>query len=125
MGIFDAKFLTQFLIQFIQKLQLLYKLFKFFQDNGGSEIVAYIVEKMDTSRGTWQEVGQFPDCEAKVTKLTPNKNYLFRVKAVNLLGESKPLESDHEITAKNQFDIPDRPEAPEVTDWDENRIDIA
>jgi hypothetical protein len=79
---------------------------------------------MDTSRGTWQEVGQFPDCEAKVTKLTPNKNYMFRVKAVNLLGESKPLETDHEITAKNQFDVPDAPNAPEVVDWDENRIDI-
>ncbi|KAI6175533.1 hypothetical protein M3Y97_00699600 [Aphelenchoides bicaudatus] len=95
------------------------------KDNGGSDISHYIVEKMDTSRGTWQEVGQFPDCEAKVTKLTPNKNYLFRVKAVNLLGESKPLESDHEITARNQFDVPDAPQAPEVTDWDENRIDIA
>uniref|UniRef100_A0A1I7S352 non-specific serine/threonine protein kinase n=1 Tax=Bursaphelenchus xylophilus TaxID=6326 RepID=A0A1I7S352_BURXY len=94
-------------------------------DNGGSEIVAYVVEKLDTSRGTWQEVGQFPDCEAKVTKLTPNRNYLFRVKAVNLLGESKPLESTDEITAKNQFDIPDPPSAPEIVDWDEGRIDLA
>lgn len=63
----------------------------------------YIVEKLDTSRGTWQEVGHFPDCNAKITKLTPNKQYLFRVKAVNLLGESKPLETKNEITAKNMF----------------------
>lgn len=50
---------------------------------------------------------------------------MFRVKAVNLLGESKPLETDHEITARNQFDVPDAPEAPVVTDWDDSRIDIA
>lgn len=51
-------------------------------DNGGSEILHYIVEKMDISRGTWQEVGQYGDTTAKLTKLTPNKQYLFRVKAV-------------------------------------------
>lgn len=72
-------------------------------DDGGSPITHYVVEKMDASRGTWQEVGTSPDCQMKVTKLTPNKQYMFRVKAVNMLGESKPLETDKEITAKNMF----------------------
>lgn len=72
-------------------------------DDGGSAITHYVVEKMDTSRGTWQEAGTATDCQAKVTRLTPGKNYLFRVKAVNMIGESKPLESDKEITAKNMF----------------------
>lgn len=76
---------------------------------------------MDASRGTWQEVGQFADCQAKLNKLTPNKKYLFRVKAVNLQGESKPLESDKEITMKNMFDVPDAPQPPEIVDWDESR----
>jgi len=58
---------------------------------------------MDTSRGTWQEVGTFGnDCHAKILKLTPNKEYKFRVKAVNVQGESKPLDSV-EIVAKNEF----------------------
>ncbi|CAJ0936046.1 unnamed protein product, partial [Mesorhabditis belari] len=94
------------------------------EDDGGSDILHYVVEKMDTTRGTWQEVGQFPDCEAKVTKLQPGKEYLFRVKAVNLQGESKPLEADEPIIARNRFDVPDAPEKPEVTDWDKDRIDI-
>ncbi|PAV56317.1 hypothetical protein WR25_15732 isoform E [Diploscapter pachys] len=93
-------------------------------DNGGSEIMHYVVEKMDTSRGTWQEVGKFPDCSAKVLKLTPNKEYQFRVKAVNMQGESKPLESEESIVAKNQFEVPDPVDKPEVTDWDRDRIDI-
>ncbi|CAJ0587388.1 unnamed protein product, partial [Mesorhabditis spiculigera] len=93
-------------------------------DDGGSEILHYVVEKMDTTRGTWQEVGQFPDCEAKVTKLHPGKEYLFRVKAVNLQGESKPLEAEEPIIAKNRFEVPDAPDKPQVTDWDKDRIDI-
>ncbi|EGT49285.1 hypothetical protein CAEBREN_29721 [Caenorhabditis brenneri] len=93
-------------------------------DNGGTDILHYIVEKMDTSRGTWQEVGTFPDCNAKVTKLVPGKEYSFRVKAVNLQGESKPLEAEEPIIAKNQFEVPDPVDKPEVTDWDKDRIDI-
>lgn len=60
-----------------------------------------------------------------MTKLTPNKEYKFRVKAVNMQGESKPLAEEKSIIAKNQFDAPDAPDKPEVTDWDANRIDIA
>ncbi|ULT95623.1 hypothetical protein L3Y34_004374 [Caenorhabditis briggsae] len=93
-------------------------------DNGGTDILHYIVEKMDTTRGTWQEVGTFPDCTAKVNKLVPGKEYSFRVKAVNLQGESKPLEAEEPIIAKNQFDVPDPVDKPEVTDWDKDRIDI-
>uniref|UniRef100_A0A0K0CTJ0 non-specific serine/threonine protein kinase n=1 Tax=Angiostrongylus cantonensis TaxID=6313 RepID=A0A0K0CTJ0_ANGCA len=93
-------------------------------DNGGTEILHYRVEKMDTSRGTWQEVGQFPECTAKVNKLINGKEYHFRVMAVNLQGESKPLETTEPIIAKNEFDVPDAVEKPIVVDWDKDRIDI-
>ncbi|VDO68159.1 unnamed protein product [Heligmosomoides polygyrus] len=93
-------------------------------DNGGSEILHYRVEKMDTSRGTWQEVGEYPECTAKVNKLINGKEYQFRVMAVNLQGESKPLETTEPIIAKNEFDVPDPVSKPEVVDWDKDRIDI-
>lgn len=35
--------------------------------------------------------------------LTPGKEYLFRVAAVNAEGESKPLEAEQTIVAKNPF----------------------
>lgn len=35
--------------------------------------------------------------------MTPGKEYLFRVSAVNAEGESKPLEAEHAILAKNPF----------------------
>lgn len=92
-------------------------------DDGGSDIINYIIEKMDTTRGTWQEVGRSPTCEAKVNKLVNGKEYKFRIKAVNLQGESKPLESDAMI-ARNQFDVSKPPSKPEISDWDADRIDI-
>uniref|UniRef100_A0A0N5D1Z0 non-specific serine/threonine protein kinase n=1 Tax=Thelazia callipaeda TaxID=103827 RepID=A0A0N5D1Z0_THECL len=92
-------------------------------DDGGSDIMHYVVEKMDTNRGTWQEVGHFPDCSAKVTKLINGKEYKFCIKAVNMQGESKPLETQ-DIIAKNQFDVPHQVSKPEITDWDKDRIDI-
>uniref|UniRef100_A0A915Q578 non-specific serine/threonine protein kinase n=1 Tax=Setaria digitata TaxID=48799 RepID=A0A915Q578_9BILA len=92
-------------------------------DDGGSDITHYVVEKMDTIRGTWQEVGHFPDCTAKVTKLIDGKEYKFRIKAVNMQGESKPLETE-EMIARNQFDVPQPTSKPEITDWDKDRIDI-
>uniref|UniRef100_A0A1I7XRB2 non-specific serine/threonine protein kinase n=1 Tax=Heterorhabditis bacteriophora TaxID=37862 RepID=A0A1I7XRB2_HETBA len=94
------------------------------EDNGGSDILHYVVEKMDTSRGTWQEVGEFPDCTAKVGKLVPGKEYQFRVKAVNLQGESKSLTGEEAIVAKNEIDVPDPVDKPQVVDWDKDRIDI-
>ncbi|KAL3982100.1 Fibronectin type III domain family protein [Acanthocheilonema viteae] len=93
-------------------------------DDGGSDIMHYVVEKMVTTRGSWQEVGHFPNCTAKVTKLIDGKEYKFRIKAVNMQGESKPLETQ-EMIAKNQFDVPQPTSKPEVTDWDKDRIDIA
>ncbi|KAK6110371.1 Fibronectin type III domain family protein [Brugia pahangi] len=92
-------------------------------DDGGSEITHYVVEKMDMTRGTWQEVGHFPDCTAKVTKLIDGKEYKFCIKAVNMQGQSNSLETQ-EIIARNQFDVPQSASKPEITDWDKDRIDV-
>lgn len=43
---------------------------------------------MDTSRGTWIDAGIANTCTAEVTKLVHKKEYLFRVRAVNNIGES-------------------------------------
>lgn len=94
------------------------------EDDGGSEIVKYIVEKMDTSRGTWVDAGETPDCKIKVNKLAPNKEYAFRVKAVNAQGESIPLEIVKPIIAKNPFNPPDPPGEPQIADFGPNHVDL-
>lgn len=72
-------------------------------DNGGTPILHYIVEKMDMSRGTWTDAGMSMVCSHEVARLVHRKEYYFRVKAVNSVGESEPLETARSIIAKNEF----------------------
>lgn len=72
-------------------------------DDGGSPILHYVVEKMDLSRGTWSDAGMSMVLSHDVARLTHRKEYLFRVKAVNNIGESDPLETKKSIVAKNEF----------------------
>lgn len=72
-------------------------------DDGGSPILHYIVEKMDVSRGTWSDAGMATITSHDITRLIHRKEYYFRVKAVNAVGESEPLETPRSIIAKNEF----------------------
>ena len=74
------------------------------KDDGGLPIEHYIVEKMDTKKGTWTEVGKVTgDTQCGVPGLEPGKSYKFRVKAVNKEGESEPLVTDKETLAKDPY----------------------
>lgn len=72
-------------------------------DDGGSPILHYIIEKMDMSRGTWADAGMSIMLNHEITRLIHKKEYYFRVKAVNVIGESEPLETKKSIIAKNEF----------------------
>lgn len=72
-------------------------------DNGGTPILHYIIEKMDVSRGTWTDAGMTMVTSHEVARLVHRKEYYFRVKAVNSVGESEPLETAKSIIAKNEF----------------------
>lgn len=93
-------------------------------DDGGDTITHYIVEKMDTARGTWAPCGDCATEHLKVGRLQTGKEYKFRVKAVNALGESIPLDAEHSIVAKNPFDVPDAPGQPSIVDVDSDRVQL-
>lgn len=120
------------------------------KDDGGSPILHYVVEKMDLSRGTWSDAGMSNTLNHDVTRLTHKKEYLFRVKAVNAIGESEPLEISRSVVIKNEFggtnkmdflmifsicahrltnvnfflDEPSQPGKPLVLDWDQNHVEL-
>lgn len=77
------------------------------EDDGGSPIKEYEIEKMDTATGKWVRVGRVPgdsdDTEFNVTGLNPGSEYKFRVTAVNNEGDSEPLTSERGVIAKNPF----------------------
>lgn len=90
------------------------------EDNGGTDIVGYVLEKMDMDTGRWIPAGDVGANEDSFTfkGLTPNKKYKFRVKAKNKEGESEPLETDDSIVAKNPYEEPGKPGKPEIIDYD-------
>lgn len=93
-------------------------------DDGGSPILHYVIEKMDLSRGTWTDAGMSTSLSQDVTRLIHMKEYLFRVKAVNAIGESDPLEIEKSIIAKNEYDVSDAPSRPAVNDWSNDHVDL-
>lgn len=96
------------------------------KDDGGLPLTAYVVEKMDISTGRWVPAGRVDPSktEHEVTGLEPNHKYQFRVKAANEEGESAPLETDHDVLAKNPYDPPAPPGLPEINDWDEHSVKL-
>nr|XP_046249157.1 titin-like [Scatophagus argus] len=84
-------------------------------ENGGAEIMHYIVEKCETSRVAWILVyGDMMTTTCKITKLLKGNEYLFRIRAVNKYGEGEPLESEP-IKAMDPFTVPSPPMDVEVT----------
>lgn len=73
------------------------------KNDGGSPIVGYIVEKKHPSSFLWNRMEQVSAntlqycCE----KLFEKTEYLFRVIAVNNVGESVPLEAEGATLAKS------------------------
>ena len=68
------------------------------QEDGGSNITNYIIEKCDVSQGDWLTASiACTKCSFRVVKLTPGKEYAFRVRAENRLGISQPIYSEKTI----------------------------
>ncbi|CAF4156749.1 unnamed protein product, partial [Rotaria sordida] len=62
------------------------------EEDGGSYITHYVVEKLDPDTGKWVKAAtsRFPRCT--VENLLPNKQYQFRVLAENIFGAGEPSE---------------------------------
>uniref|UniRef100_A0A670HZ18 Titin n=1 Tax=Podarcis muralis TaxID=64176 RepID=A0A670HZ18_PODMU len=83
--------------------------------DGGSDILHYVIERRETSRLVWTLVdGNVQTLSYKVTKLLEGNEYIFRIMAVNKYGVGEPLESEP-VMAKNPFVVPLPPKAPEVS----------
>ena len=81
-----------------------------FQDDGGSPVNNYIVEKKDKKSGKWTPVSKFVrGTQYEVNDLDEGEEYEFRVSAVNDQGVSEPLVCDKPIIAKHPFGM--------FTDW--------
>ncbi len=76
------------------------------QDDGGSKVTGYVVERRDTGKGpdAWVPVTQnCKDTTFTVPSLLDGHQYEFRVMAMNENGISEPLRSSAPVTAQLPF----------------------
>ncbi|KAF6776198.1 hypothetical protein AHF37_04474, partial [Paragonimus kellicotti] len=96
------------------------------ENDGGSPITGYIVEKCDAATGVWERVPTSPSgTSCPVRGLVEGKRYRFRVSAVNALGPSEPTEAVGAYTAKNPFDSPDSPDNLAIDNFDKHSVDLS
>lgn len=96
------------------------------EDDGGSPILYYIVEKVQGTAENWMPCGRatVPQTEVQVKGLTQDKDYRLRVIAVNAMGESEPLVCVDSFVTENPFQCPGAPGRPELKDWDSDHFDM-
>ena len=62
------------------------------EDNGGSYITNYIIERLDPDSGKWIRTATSRFTHCTIENLIPNKSYQFRILAENIFGVSEPSE---------------------------------
>lgn len=75
------------------------------EDDGGSPITGYIVERRQPSEIKWTRVEKVNEHTTTLCckYLTEKTAYLFRVIAVNKIGQSEPLETKDTTLARSPF----------------------
>ncbi|XP_044892261.1 myosin light chain kinase, smooth muscle isoform X4 [Felis catus] len=90
--------------------------------DGGSAVQSYGVEIWDSVDKTWKELATCRSTSFNVQDLLPDREYKFRVRAVNVYGTSEPSQ-ESELTA-----VGEKPEEPkdevEVSDDDEKEPEV-
>jgi len=77
--------------------------------DGGSPIKRYVVEKADVKRNVFSDAGDTTadTKQFKVTKLLEGNDYMLRVSAENEIGQGKPASLAEPVTAKLPFGMID------------------
>jgi len=96
------------------------------EDDGGSPITHYILEKAQGGGENWMQCGRVaaPQTECKVTGLNEGKEYRLQVRAVNSEGESEGLVCVDSFITENPFTVPGAPGRPELKDYDSDHFDM-
>jgi len=90
------------------------------ENDGGEPITGYMVERRDVTKTAYVQQGKTDakTLNLKASKLIEGTQYMFRVFAINSIGQSEPAELKEPVTAKVPFDPPGPPvklRAEEVT----------
>ena len=75
------------------------------QDDGGTPVTSYIVERKDVTRSSWIRVNEVSrdTLTCRAPKLVEGNEYIFRVSAVNDIDQGPATETTEALTAKCPF----------------------
>lgn len=76
------------------------------EDDGGSFVTNYIVEKLDPDTGKWMKACTSRFAHCNVENLLPNKQYQFRILAENIFGAGPPSEPTKTVQTLGNEDQP-------------------
>uniref|UniRef100_A0A8C6NPC5 Uncharacterized protein n=1 Tax=Nothobranchius furzeri TaxID=105023 RepID=A0A8C6NPC5_NOTFU len=74
-------------------------------NDGGSDIIGYIVEKCPTTADRWIRAGQTTDCNITIINIFGKTKYQFRVIAENQFGQSPPSVPTEPLTTKEDKSV--------------------
>ncbi|XP_072043167.1 myomesin-3-like [Amphiura filiformis] len=81
--------------------------------DSSSRVTSYFIEECDISQGEyWFQVGKGCETSCAIENLIPDKQYKFRIRAVNVAGKGEPSSPSDVITAKEPYDLPGVPSTP-------------
>ncbi|XP_071479592.1 twitchin-like [Diadema antillarum] len=96
------------------------------QDDGGSRVTNYVVEKQLEGRSAWSKVSTFVRTTTyDVVNLEEGSSYKFRVMAENQYGVGEPLVGDRAVVIKNPYDVPDAPGKPNAEEVDRGYVKLS
>lgn len=84
------------------------------EDDGGTPITGYVVERLDMERRNWKRTATTIDTRSTVINLIEGQAYKFRVCAENKVGLSEPVETPESVVAKKPYDLPGAPSKPTI-----------
>ena len=72
-------------------------------DDGGGRILGYMIEKKEVSSDNWVKINSVPSPANvfNVSNLIEDREYDFRIKAVNEAGESKAVSTSRKVKIRN------------------------
>ena len=75
------------------------------ESDGGSPIIGYFIERAQKGSSRWLRVNKepVPDKSHKVTDLIEDNEYIFRIVAVNKIGEGPPGPESKPVKAKDPW----------------------
>ncbi len=73
------------------------------EDDGGSYITNYLVEKLDPDTGKWIKAASSRSPRCTVENLIPNKPYQFRIIAQNVHGSGEPSEPTKTVQTNGEI----------------------